>query len=67
MMYVRKMKKTERPSAWLMALGRELRVEYDASMRTSPLSPQLSALIDELQHAPRRARQQRSSVAATTI
>jgi hypothetical protein len=66
-MSVRKIKKTEKPSAWLIALGRELRVEYEAVMRTSPLSPRLAALVDELQHAAPPARQQRLSVAETTI
>ena len=66
-MCARKNKKTEKPSAWLMELGRELRAEYEDFVRTNPLSPRLAALLDELEHAAPPSRQQRSSVAETTI
>lgn len=66
-MDARKSKKTEQPSAWLMALGRELRAEYDDFIRTSPLSPQLAALVDELRHAAPPSRRQRLSIAETSI
>ena len=64
-MSVRKIKKTEKPSAWLIALGRELRVEYEAVMRTSPLSPRLAALVHELESSVQPSRQQRSGVGET--
>jgi hypothetical protein len=67
MMCARKNKKTEKPSAWLMELGRELRAEYEDFIRTSPLSPRLAALVDELENAAPPSRQQRSSVDQTSI
>lgn len=66
-MYARKNKKSEQPSAWLMTLGRELRAEYEDFIRTSPLSPQLAALVDELESAMPASRRQRSSIAETSI
>jgi hypothetical protein len=59
--------KTEKRSAWLMELGRELRAEYADFIRTSPLSPRLAALLDELENAAPASRQQGSSVAPTSI
>jgi hypothetical protein len=66
-MNVRKKKTTEKRTAWLMELGRELRAEYEDFVRTSPLSPRLAALVDELENAAPPSRQQRSSVDRTSI
>ena len=59
--------KTEKQSAWLMELGRELRAEYADFIRTSPLSPRLAALVHELESSVQPSRQQRSSVDQTSI
>lgn len=67
MMCARKNKKTEKPSAWLMELGRELRAEYADFIRTSPLSPRLAALVDELENTASPSRQQRSNAEQTSI
>jgi hypothetical protein len=64
-MNVRKNKKTENQSAWLMELGRELRAEYEDFVRTSPLSPRLTALVDQVERAVQTIRQQRSGVGET--
>ena len=37
---------SEDKTAWLLAIGQRLRVEYDAVME--PMPPQLTALLDEL-------------------
>jgi hypothetical protein len=60
-MYARK-DKSEKRTAWLMELGRELRAEYEGFVRTNPLSPRLAALV-----AGQPSRQQRSSVGETSI
>ena len=65
-MYARK-DKTEKRTAWLMELGRELRAEYEDFVRTNPLSPRLAALVDELESAVQPSRPQRSSVGETSI
>ena len=59
--------KTEKRTAWLMELGRELRAEYEGFVRANPLSPRLAALVDELENAGHPSRQQRSSVGETSI
>ena len=66
-MHARKNKKSEQPSAWLMELGRELRAEYEGFIRTSPLSPRLAALVDELENSGPASRQQSSSVVPPSI
>jgi hypothetical protein len=43
--------KTEKRTAWLMELGRELRAEYEDFVRTNPLPPRLGALADQVEHA----------------
>jgi hypothetical protein len=65
-MYARK-DKSEKRTAWLMELGRELRAEYEGFVRTNSLSPRLAALVDELENAGQPSRQQRSSVGETSI
>ena len=57
--------KTEKQSAWLMELGRELRAEYEDFVRTSPLSPRLAALVHELESSVQPSRQQRSGAGET--
>ena len=64
-MNVRKKKTTEKRTAWLMELGRELRAEYADFVRTSPLSPRLAALVHELESSVQPSRQQRSGVGET--
>jgi hypothetical protein len=59
--------KTEKRTAWLMELGRELRAEYEGFVRANPLSPRLAALVDELENGVQPNRQRRSSVAETRI
>lgn len=41
--------KSEKRMAWLMALGRALRAEYDNGME--PLSPRLAALVEQAEIA----------------
>jgi hypothetical protein len=48
-MYERSGMKSEKPAAWLMALGRALRAEYDKRM--GPPSPQLAALFEQAEKA----------------
>jgi hypothetical protein len=65
-MYARK-DTTEKRTAWLMELGRELRAGYEDFVRTSPLSPRLAALVDELENAEQASPQQKSSVGGPSI
>jgi len=53
--------KTEKRTAWLMELGRELRAEYEDFVRTNPLPPRLVALADQVEHAVQTSRRQRSA------
>ena len=46
-MYTRKGMKSQKQIAWLMALGRGLRVEYDKRMQ--PLPPGLAALVEQFE------------------
>jgi hypothetical protein len=46
-MNTRKDTKSEKQMAWLMALGRELRAEYDHRME--PLPPRLAALVEQVE------------------
>jgi hypothetical protein len=46
-MYTRKGMKSQKQIAWLMALGRGLRVEYDK--RVQPLPPGLAALVQQFE------------------
>jgi hypothetical protein len=66
-MSARKNNKTEKPSAWLMELGRELRAQYEGFICTSPLSPRLAALVHEVENAVQTSRQQRSRIGETTF
>ena len=66
-MNVRKNKTTEKRTAWLMELGRELRAEYEDFVRTSPLSPRLAVLVHELESSVQPSRQQRSGVGEMSI
>ena len=46
-MYTRKGMKSQKQIAWLMALGRGLRVKYDKRMQ--PLPPGLAALVEQFE------------------
>ena len=46
-MYTHKGTKSQKQIAWLMALGRGLRVEYDKRMQ--PLPPGLAALVEQFE------------------
>ena len=46
-MYTRKGMKSQKQIAWLMALGRGLRVEYDKRMQPLPLG--LAALVEQFE------------------
>jgi hypothetical protein len=48
-MHERSGMKSEKPAAWLMALGRALRAEYDERM--GPPSPSLAALCEQAEKA----------------
>ena len=48
-MYERSRMKSEKRAAWLMALGRELRDQYDERM--GPPSPRLAALFEQAEIA----------------
>jgi hypothetical protein len=65
-MYARK-DKTEKRTAWLMELGRELRAGYEDFVRTTPLSPRLAALVDELENAAQASPQQKSSAGGPSV
>jgi hypothetical protein len=58
-MYTRKGMKSQKQIAWLMALGRGLRVEYDKRMQ--PLPPGLAALVEQFEIGEQLSTRQRKA------